>query len=651
MINKNFKELKDFIIFLPRALKQFIVIIIDIFSSALSVLLSFVLFSNDWESFGYNYWLSFCISTVLLLLLFFKFGIYRAIFRYLEVHSLLFSNFAFILYSIIFFFVFTIIGISNIPRAIGVIQPVLLFIFILISRYLVKFFLGNFSTANGDIYFRKSNTLIYGTGPEGRELAHSISNNNNVKLRGFIDDNPFFIGKTINNIPVYDINSLIDLVQKFDISDVLLAIPLENYKKRKYIIRTLLDCKVRVRTLPTFSSSFSGHFRETDICDLDLDDLLGRDIVPPNIDLLKRTIENKIVLVTGAGGSIGSELCRQIIRLSPSSLIMIDNCEYSLYLIYEELQNVISNSADSKYDEKINKQNINNSCIKLIPLLASVRDAKLMLNLFKTYRPDTVFHAAAYKHVPLVEINASEGILNNVYGTLACAIASLESGVTNFKLISTDKAVRPTNVMGASKRIAELILQSFAARRCEYDKKTIFSMVRFGNVLGSSGSVVPLFKTQIKAGGPLTITHPDVTRYFMSIPEAAQLVIQASAMSEGGDVFILDMGQPIRILDLALKMVHMSGLVLRNESNPHGDIEIKITGLRPGEKLYEELFIGNNPQSTHHPKIMKAHEDFLTWNQLEVELDNLLKAIDSNNLDLMYKILMKLLPGCVLQKI
>jgi len=378
-----------------------------------------------------------------------------------------------------------------------------------------------------------------------------------------------------------------------------------------------------------------------------MNDLLGRPVVPPDVGLLEKNILGQAVLVTGAGGSIGSELCRQIIKFSPKSLILIDSSEHSLYLIYEELKRALIELEEGRLAGPGDDQTSLSSLglpVKLIPCLASVRDRDLLLNIFKSHQPATVFHTAAYKHVPLVEQNSVEGIRNNVFGTLTCAQVSVECGVANFILVSTDKAVRPTNVMGASKRIAELVLQAMADLASRSDHSTKYSMVRFGNVLGSSGSVAPLFSAQIAAGGPITLTHPAVTRYFMTIPEAAQLVIQASTMAEGGDVFVLDMGQPVRVYDLAVKMIYLSGLLVRDEANPNGDIEIKVTGLRSGEKLYEELLIGDNPQSTAHPKILKAHEEFLPWSDLQQDLGQLNSALDTSDTQIIRDMLKKLVP-------
>jgi FlaA1/EpsC-like NDP-sugar epimerase len=428
---------------------------------------------------------------------------------------------------------------------------------------------------------------------------------------------------------------------------VLLAIPSANQHRRSEIVSSLDGCGVRVRTLPGLNDLASGRVRISDLHDLDMNDLLGREVVPPKVELLEKNIRNQVVLVTGAGGSIGGELCRQIIKFSPKALILIDSSERSLYLIYEELKRALIELVDDRSAPVSDDADLPPSemSIKLIPCLASVRDGDLLMKIFRAHQPATVFHAAAYKHVPLVEQNPAEGIRNNVFGTFTCAQVSLECGVSHFTLVSTDKAVRPTNVMGASKRIAELVLQAMADVSFKGNRLTTFSMVRFGNVLGSSGSVAPLFSAQIAAGGPITLTHSEVTRYFMTIPEAAQLVIQASAMANGGDVFVLDMGKSVRIYDLAVRMVYLSGLLVKDECNPNGDIEIKVTGLRPGEKLYEELLIGENPRATDHPKIMKAHEEFLSWDELQQELEKLNVALDACDAKLIRVMLQKLVPG------
>ena len=512
----------------------------------------------------------------------------------------------------------------------------------------MRYWLGNINNVQNS--FRRSQpvALIYGVGSAGRQLASGITSNKEMLVKGFIDDDPHLQGSTVNGISVYPNTDVQDLIHRLDITDVLLAIPSASQNRRREIIASLNGCGVRVRTLPGLNDLASGRVKVSDLHDLDMNDLLGRMVVPPKVELLEKKIRSHIVLVTGAGGSIGSELCRQIIKLSPKSLILIDSSEHALYLIHEELKKTLIDLKGDRLTSGFDGQTFSPPPvlpIKLVTCLASVRDRDLLLKIFKAHQPATVFHAAAYKHVPLVEQNPAEGIRNNVFGTFTCAQVSLECGVSNFILVSTDKAVRPTNVMGASKRIAELVLQAMAEIGAKGNHSTNFSMVRFGNVLGSSGSVAPLFSSQIAAGGPITLTHAEVTRYFMTIPEAAQLVIQSSAMAVGGDVFVLDMGEPVRIYDLAVKMIYLSGLLVKDEAHPHGDIEIKITGLRPGEKLYEELLIGDNPQPTAHPKIMKAHEEYLSWDDLQQELEKLNVALDAYDGSLMKSMLKKLVPG------
>jgi FlaA1/EpsC-like NDP-sugar epimerase len=536
--------------------------------------------------------------------------------------------------------------VDDVPRSIGVIQPILLFIGIGISRYFVRYWLGGINNVQKVFHRAVPIALIYGAGSAGRQLAAGLNSNEQMLVKGFIDDDPHLQGSTINGITVYPNSGLQDLIHRLDISDILLAIPSINQDRRSEIIASLNECGVRVRTLPGIIDLATGRIRISDLHDLDMNDLLGRAVVPPEVGLLEKNIRGKVVLVTGAGGSIGSELCRQIIKFSPKALILIDSGEHSLYLIYEELKKTLIDLEDDL--SAVGDDGASVDLVlppKLVPCLASVRDSNLLLKIFRTYEPFTIFHAAAYKHVPLVEQNPAEGIRNNVFGTLTCAQVSLECGVSHFILVSTDKAVRPTNVMGVSKRIAELVLQAMAEIVAKGGHSTNFLMVRFGNVLGSSGSVAPLFGAQIAAGGPITLTHPEVTRYFMTVPEAAQLVIQASSMATGGDVFVLDMGEPVRIYDLAVKMVYLSGLLVKDEAHPHGDIEIAVTGLRPGEKLYEELLIGDNPQPTAHPKIMKAHEEFLSWDELRQELEKLNLALESYDALLIREILKKLVPG------
>jgi FlaA1/EpsC-like NDP-sugar epimerase len=453
--------------------------------------------------------------------------------------------------------------------------------------------------------------LIYGAGTAGVQTAAALRMSR-YALLGFVDDDTAKVGRSINGVPVVAPSEIPQVIAQHGVTDILLALPSVSRDRRNAILETLRAMPVHVRTLPGLSDLASGRVTVQDFRELDLEDLLGRDPVPPDAALLTRDLSARVVLVTGAGGSIGGELTRQIVLQRPRQLLLFDHNEFGLYSIHQELQGIcVAQSLD----------------VDLVPLLGSVANPDRLAAVCAHYRPNTVYHAAAYKHVPMVEDNPGEGVLNNVFGTLHMAQAAARFGVSRFVLVSTDKAVRPTNVMGATKRMAELVLQGLAAQSAH----TCFCMVRFGNVLGSSGSVVPLFRRQLAAGGPLTVTHAEVTRYFMTIPEAAQLVLQAGAMAVGGDVFVLDMGEPVRIMDLARRMVELSGLKLRDDTHPQGDIEIAVTGLRPGEKLYEELLIGDNPEPTDHPRIMKAHEDCLTWPLLEQHLATLRRAAQAGD--------------------
>lgn len=447
----------------------------------------------------------------------------------------------------------------------------------------------------------------------GAQTAAALAMSGQHMLLAFADDDPAKKGRSINGVQVHEGTDVPDLVGKLGVTDILLALPSVSRERRNRIIENLRHLPVHIRTLPGMADLTSGRVTVQDFRELDIEDLLGRDPVPPDAVLLARDLTHKSVLVTGAGGSIGSELCRQILRQQPSRLLLLDHSEYALYSIHQELEQ---------------QCRMEGLVVDLLPMLGSVNHEPRLREICESHRPHTIYHAAAYKHVPMVEANPAEGVRNNVLGTLNMARVARNCGVVRFVLVSTDKAVRPTNIMGASKRMAELVLQAMAA---DADSGTCFSMVRFGNVLGSSGSVVPLFRRQIEAGGPLTVTHAEVTRYFMTIPEAAQLVLQAGAMATGGEVFVLDMGEPVRILDLAHRMVELSGLSVRDAAHPHGDIEIAITGLRPGEKLYEELLIGENPVSTSHPRIMKAHESCLTWLELLPQLQRLQGAAEAGD--------------------
>jgi FlaA1/EpsC-like NDP-sugar epimerase len=644
------RYIKKLILNLPRPVKRALVISADLLICTFSVWLAFVLRLDQWSPMQGRDWWVLLVAIGFSFPLFMSFGLYRAIFRYIGAAALASIVLTFALYTVLFALIFTVIGIDGIPRSIGILQPLLFFIGISGSRYIVRYWLNSSRAIGSTHRSQKPTALIYGAGSAGRQLAAAFSINKEVEIGGFIDDDRSLQGNTINSIHVYSEDELLELINNKSISDVLLALPSATQARRNEIIANLSGCGVHVRTLPGLIDIAAGRVKMSDLQELDMNDLLGRKVVPPNIPLLEQNIRDKVVLVTGAGGSIGSELCRQIIKFAPKSLVLIESGEHSLYLIYEELKRAIKGLEKEQFealesDAELEDLAENKLPITLVPCLASVRDKELISNLFASHNPDTVFHAAAYKHVPLVEQNPSEGIRNNVLGTLNCAQAALECNVSHFVLVSTDKAVRPTNVMGASKRIAELILQAIAEIAIKEGIATKFCMVRFGNVLGSSGSVAPLFTAQIKVGGPITLTHTEVTRYFMTIPEAAQLVIQASSMATGGDVFVLDMGQPVRIYDLAEKMVYLHGLSVKTDLNPKGDIEILVTGLRSGEKLYEELLIGDDPQATDHPKIMKAHEVYLPWDELEHELIRLNHALQSGDMDVTREVLKQLVPG------
>ena len=539
-------------------------------------------------------------------------GLYRAIFRHAGFAALVSVGRAVALYSVPYALIYTVIGVYGIPRTIGIIQPILLFLFVAGSRLLARAYLGDtyrkLWTGEND-----PKVLIYGAGRAGRQLASAIRASGEMRLVGFIDDDPDLWHSTINDSRVYPPEKLSEIAKRRQVTDVLLAVPSASRKRRAAIVEKLKPLKLHVRTLPGVMDLARGSVSVGDLRDLEIDDLLGRAAVPPDLELIHRNITGKVVLVTGAGGSIGSELCRQIAAVAPSRLVLVENAEFNLYAIHRELS-LASESYDIHPD-------------RVIPILGSVTDERRMDEVLREFAPETVFHAAAYKHVPLVEQNPTQGIANNVFGTLNMARAAQRHGVANFTLISTDKAVRPTNIMGTTKRLAEMVLQAISEEAKTSSAPTRFSMVRFGNVLGSSGSVVPVFRDQISSGGPVTVTDPRITRYFMTIPEAAQLVLQAGAMATGGEVFLLDMGAPVKIVDLARNMIELSGLTLRSAENPKGDIAIETIGLRPGEKLYEELLIGETPLKTKHPRIMSSHEDFISWLELEPGLEILRKAL------------------------
>jgi FlaA1/EpsC-like NDP-sugar epimerase len=608
---------------LPRAAKRLIVVFLDIGLCVLAVWLAYYLRLGEFVALSGNGLWAVAVSVGIALPVFISSGLYLAIFRYSGWPALLTVARAVGVYGVLYASIFSAIGVTEVPRTVGIIQPILLLLFVGASRAFARVWLGDrYRSILKEAARPKA--LIYGAGRSGRQLAAAMGNSHEMQVVGFLEDDDRLHGHVLNGLPVYNPEDLVSLESTLNISDVLLAMPSLNRKRRNEILAEIRRAHVSVRTLPSMSDLAQGKVSISDLRELDIDDLLGRDPVSPNHILLGKSILDKVVLVTGAGGSIGSELCRQILIIGPQKLLLIEQSEFALYAIHQELE------------ERLTERNVH-----LVPLLASVQDEERMHEIMSTWRPDTVYHAAAYKHVPLVEHNPAEGIKNNVLGTLKAAQAAARNGVADFVLISTDKAVRPTNIMGASKRMAEMVLQALAAA----SSGTKFAMVRFGNVLGSSGSVVPRFRQQIRDGGPITLTHPEITRYFMTIPEAAQLVIQAGAMAKGGDVFVLDMGQPVKIQDLARRMVELSGLEVRDEENPDGDIAIEVTGLRPGEKLYEELLIGDNPKATSHPRIMKAHEDFLAWGDLEQRLLALQAGLEANDVGVVRLMLKELVSG------
>jgi FlaA1/EpsC-like NDP-sugar epimerase len=623
-------SLTDFLLLLPRPFKRAMALGADALMCAITVWMAFNLRLESWTAWSPAHFTAFLGAVAFALPLFIVFGLYRAIFRYAGLPALMTVLKAVAIYAVIYGFAFTWVGVPGVPRSVGLLQPLLLLLGVTLSRAFVRYWLGGIYQG---IVGRSGlpQVLIYGAGSAGRQLAAALKTSPELVVVGLLDDDDRLHGQVLNGLKIHDPAAIVSLVSQLRVTQVFLAIPSVSRARRNEILELVRAAHVQVRTLPGVMDLAQGKVQVSDLKELDIEDLLGRDPVPPNPLMLAKNITGKVVMVTGAGGSIGSELCRQIVKSGPVALLLVELTEFALYAIEHELRSVMDE--DPALD------------IRLVPLLANVRDTSRMAEILRTWKPHTVYHAAAYKHVPLVEHNPAEGVKNNVLGTLTMALQAATHEVSDFVLISTDKAVRPTNVMGTSKRLAEMVLQAQAALMAKAGGKTRFSMVRFGNVLGSSGSVVPLFRKQIKDGGPITLTDERITRYFMTIPEAAQLVIQAGAMAGGGDVFVLDMGEPVKIVDLAKRMVELSGLALRDEANPNGDIAIAVTGLRPGEKLYEELLIGDNPLPTSHPRIMKAHEDFLAWDELQAKLVGLGLALDTNDVPLIRALLKEMVPG------
>lgn len=619
---------------LSRHSKRVLQVGADIVLIWLALWLSFMVRLGDFfaaKPFDGHGWL-FIAAPLIALPIFIRMGMYRAVMRYVGSDALLTIAKAVSLSALVLALaVYWYIG----PTA--VVPRSMVFNYWWLSLLLLgglrlamrQFFIGNWLdplSLHGDAENGVARVAIYGAGTAGNQLLAALRLSKTMRPVAFVDDDAGVANRVIAGLRVYTPKHIQQMINEAGADEILLAMPSISRARRREILEALEPYALHVRSVPGFTDLASGRVKVEDIQEVDIADLLGRDAVPPRQDLFERSIKNQVVLVTGAGGSIGSELCRQILASGARTLLLFEHSEFNLYSIHGELQ------------QRLERESLP---IKLVPILGTIRNAERLLDILQTWRVNTVYHAAAYKHVPMVEHNVAEGVLNNLVGTLNTAQASIKAGVANFVLISTDKAVRPTNVMGSTKRLAEMVLQALSRESAPLlfgdgsgvlqVNKTRFTMVRFGNVLGSSGSVIPLFREQIKRGGPVTVTHPNITRYFMTIPEAAQLVIQAGSLGQGGDVFVLDMGEPVKIADLAEKMIRLSGLSVRDERNPHGDIAIEFTGLRPGEKLYEELLIGEDVKTTEHPMIMRAEEDMLPWEELKGRLQALLDAVNGDD--------------------
>ena len=601
---------------LPRWQKRLLMLGADSILLMTAVWLAFAMRLGTWHpSLQDGVWL-FILAPLISIPVFVKFGLYRAVIRYISGQAMLAALQAVLLSTLLLLFTTWLTEAKGISRSFFPIYAGTAFLLIGGSRYLVRRYYRYVLNET----LTKIPVAIYGAGESGRQLASVLVRSPTYAPILYLDDDVNLQNSIVHGMKVYHPQELPDLIPRYAIKQVLLAMPSASITRRREIIDQLEPLPIHVKTIPSLTDLVSGNSSIDNLQEIDIEELLGRVPVMPDEKLLSANIRYKHVMVTGAGGSIGSELCRQIIRLQPAKVVLFESSEFALYQIERELQEFMQHD---------------HLDIPIIPVLGSVQDRQRVEETLRQYRVQTLYHAAAYKHVPMVECNPIEGIRNNTFGTYYTAQAALNTGVERFVLISTDKAVRPPNVMGASKRLCELVLQGFS----QISNKTTFCMVRFGNVLGSSGSVVPLFRRQIREGGPITVTHPDIIRFFMTIPEAAQLVIQAGAMAKGGEVFLLDMGEPVRILDLAKRMIHLSGLQVKNEQNPNGDISVEFSGLRPGEKLYEELLIDSDAEKTAHPRIFKANENCLLWPELEKMLETLQQACEQRNLPQVYSIL------------
>ena len=609
MNNLNFSKILD----LPRYIKVFLMVLVDSSLCCFSIWISYYLRLGNFLSPTEWMIAPMIISITISFLIFWFLGVYKTINRSFDIYNIIKLFEAVVIYSIFFFLIITIFSIQNVPRTIGFIQPIVFLFLLYCARSLFSYLLNYGQLNPKDI---KNVALIYGSGNAGVQLMNSLENSD-LKIEGFLDDNNQLKGRTLNGKKIYNPRDIEKLIKSKNVTQVLLAIPSITRSDRNRIFKEISKYSVSVKALPTLSDLAEGIVQTTDIQEPNLQDLLGREEIEPNSDLMTKNTLKKIVLITGAGGSIGSELCRQILKLNPRRLILFENNEFALHKIISDLND-------------IKRKNSKLKNIEVISLLGSINDEKMIEKTINTWKPDTIFHAAAFKHVSLVQQNIIEGIKNNVFGTINVLKSCVSNNISTFVLISTDKAVKPTNMMGATKRLSEIYVQALSQ---DFNTKTNFTIVRFGNVLDSSGSVIPIFKKQIQYGGPLTLSASNVTRYFMTIPEASSLVIQASAMSKKAEIFVLDMGKPIKIFDLATKMIRLSGKTIKDENNKNGDIEITIKGLYPGEKLHEDLLIGNNPIPTRHPKILKVKDNYIELTILNKKLDELKFLIERGEIE------------------
>ncbi|WP_347506104.1 polysaccharide biosynthesis protein [Pseudomonas anguilliseptica] len=649
MIRQRIDALRQGLLQLPRRQKRFLQVVTDVALIWLALWLSFALRLGELDAaqpFDGHGWL-FLLAPIIALPIFIRLGMYRAVMRYVGNDALITIAKAVTLSALVLALAaYWYRGPSAVVPRSMVFNYWWLSLLLLggLRLALRQYFVGSWFELNAGNMQADAlgvpKVAIYGAGAAGNQLVAALRLGRAMRPVAFIDDDPGIANRSIAGLRVYTPKHIDQMIDETCAGEILLAMPSVSRARRREILEALESYPLHVRSIPGFMDLASGRVKVEDVQEVDIADLLGRDSVPPEQVLFERCIRNHVVMVTGAGGSIGAELCRQILVNQPATLLLFEHSEFNLYSIHSELE------------ARVRRESLP---LRLVPILGSIRNASRLADVMCTWKVNTVYHAAAYKHVPMVEHNIAEGVLNNLIGTLNTAQAGVKACVTNFVLISTDKAVRPTNVMGSTKRLAEMVLQALSRESApvlfadddavHQLNKTRFTMVRFGNVLGSSGSVIPLFHEQIRKGGPVTVTHPNITRYFMTIPEAAQLVIQAGSMGEGGDVFVLDMGEPVKIAVLAEKMIHLSGLSVRSDKTPNGDIAIEFTGLRPGEKLYEELLIGDNVSPTEHPMIMRANEEHLPWEQLKVRLSELLDAVGRDDYERVRQLLRETVSG------